>query len=199
MMLRRLEEKDAPLMLEWMHDEDVVRNMRADFKAKTIEDCENFISAAEQDYDIIFGSESSDSEDDLRHLPVVKTASSDVRFEKNLHLAITDSSDEYLGTVSLKHIEKNTAEFGIAIRKKAMRRGISISAMQKMLKIGFDDLRLSKIFWCVNPENVRALKFYDKNSFDRIKLSEDEKDKLIHDGTYGMCEIENYIWYEVKS
>lgn len=38
MKLRPLEEKDATLMLEWMHDDSVVHNMGTDFSKKTIED-----------------------------------------------------------------------------------------------------------------------------------------------------------------
>ena len=47
MRLRKLELKDAPLMLEWMHDKDVTQNLRANFAAKTISDCENFIKSSE--------------------------------------------------------------------------------------------------------------------------------------------------------
>ena len=36
MKLRKLEAKDAPFMLEWMHDEDVVRYMRRDFMSMTL-------------------------------------------------------------------------------------------------------------------------------------------------------------------
>ena len=43
MNLRKLEIKDAPLMLEWMHDKSVVEDLRTNFLTKTIEDCENFI------------------------------------------------------------------------------------------------------------------------------------------------------------
>lgn len=35
--------KDAPLMLEWMHDKNVIEDMRTDFSKKTIEDAEAFI------------------------------------------------------------------------------------------------------------------------------------------------------------
>ena len=38
MHLRRLELKDAPLMLEWMHDTSVVGLLRTNFASKTIED-----------------------------------------------------------------------------------------------------------------------------------------------------------------
>ena len=44
--LRRLKQSDAPLMLEWMHDEDVVHFMKADFQHKTLSDCEKFIESA---------------------------------------------------------------------------------------------------------------------------------------------------------
>ena len=36
MKLRKLELKDAPLMLEWMHDETVVEDLHTDFASKTI-------------------------------------------------------------------------------------------------------------------------------------------------------------------
>lgn len=38
---------------------------------------------------------------------------------KNLHLAIVDENDEYMGTVSLKNIEEDKAEFAITVRKNA--------------------------------------------------------------------------------
>lgn len=43
MRLRELELKDAPLMLEWMHDKSIVEKLRGNFEKKTIEDCEAFI------------------------------------------------------------------------------------------------------------------------------------------------------------
>lgn len=43
MQLRKLKIKDAPLMLEWMHDKSVVGDLRTDFSQKTIEDVEKFI------------------------------------------------------------------------------------------------------------------------------------------------------------
>ena len=46
MKLRNLENKDAPLMLSWMHDERVVGNLRGNFASKTLEDCEAFIESA---------------------------------------------------------------------------------------------------------------------------------------------------------
>ena len=58
-------------MMEWMHDASVVEFMQANFKEKTLEDCERFIAQSLEDFE-------------------------------NLHLAIANDEDEYMGTVSLK-------------------------------------------------------------------------------------------------
>ena len=47
MKLRKLKLKDADLMLEWMHDPFVVKDLQADFATKTITDCEAFINMAQ--------------------------------------------------------------------------------------------------------------------------------------------------------
>ena len=46
MRLRNLELKDAPLMLEWMHDESVIETLKGNFIEKTLEDAESFILAS---------------------------------------------------------------------------------------------------------------------------------------------------------
>lgn len=159
--LRQLELKDAVLMLEWMHDKDIVRDLQADFLHKTIDDCNNFIKNARTD-------------------------------ENNLHLAIVNADDEYMGTVSLKNIRECEAEFGITIRKKAMGKGISIYAMKEIIKIGFNEKKLKRIYWCVSPKNTRAVRFYDKNNFKRYSIG----DRKIEG--YTVKQIKDYIWYEIK-
>lgn len=135
MKLRNLKEKDAPLMLEWMHDPSVVEYMKADFAGMTITDCENFIA------------HSSDKE--------------------SLHMAITDDEDEYMGTVSLKHIDHtvHNAEFAITIRKCAMGGGYAAFGMREIVRIGLDELGLKSVIWCVSKMNIRANKFYQKNGY----------------------------------
>ena len=46
MKLRKLERKDAPFMLEWMHDSAVVENLQTNFAYKSIKDCEAFINVS---------------------------------------------------------------------------------------------------------------------------------------------------------
>ncbi len=41
--LRKLRLEDASLMLEWMHDEELVRYLRTDFLSMSLDDCEHFI------------------------------------------------------------------------------------------------------------------------------------------------------------
>ena len=137
MKLRKLELKDAPLMLEWMHDETVVKDMQADFSSKMLEGCNHFI-----------------------------LSSKDTR--KKLHLAIVDENDEYMDTVSLKNIEEDKAEFAITVRKYAMGKGYSRFGMRENIKTGLEDMNLSSIYWYVDNNNQRAIKFYDKNGYQRI-------------------------------
>lgn len=161
MKLRKLQLKDAPFMLEWMHDKSVVENMQTDFASKTIEDCENFIRAANSTI-------------------------------HDLHLAIVDENDIYMGTVSLKHIENNTAEFAITVRKSAMGKGYSHFGMVEILRVGLEELGLDRIYWCVSSNNKRAVRFYDKNGYQRIDAS-----LFVREGGRGQL-FSNiyYIWYQ---
>ena len=144
-------------MLEWMHDPDVVQHMRRDFASKTIEDCLQFIQAA------------NNSEEDL-------------------HCAIVNDEDEYMGTVSLKHIRAGKAEFGITVRKCAMGKGYAQFGMHSIVEKGFTQLGLSKIYWCVSPENTRAIRFYDKQSYERRVPS-------MQSAYYSLEERNKYVWY----
>jgi len=153
MKLRALALEDAPFMLEWMHDIDVVEKMDTDFATKTLYDCENFIRQSWKTKDI------------------------------NLHLAVVDEKNIYQGTVSLKHIDylRKNAEFAIVMRKCAMGKGISNFAMQKILSIGKNKFGLREIYWCVRSDNIRAVHFYDKNNYRRMDVIPEEILSLYHD------------------
>ena len=86
----------------------------------------------------------------------------------NLHLAITDDTDNYMGTVSLKHIVDNTAEFAIVLHPNAIGLGYARFAIRKILSIGFNKLNLKEIYWNVLKSNIRAIKCYDKNGYKRF-------------------------------
>ena len=88
--------------------------------------------------------------------------------KSNLHLAITDDADNYMGTVSLKHIVDNTAEFAIVLHPNAIGQGYAKFAIHQILSIGFNELSLKEIYWYVHKSNSRAIKCYDKNGYERF-------------------------------
>ena len=87
--------------------------------------------------------------------------------DTDLHLAVADDSDEYMGTVSLKHIQDGKAEFAITVRACAMGKGFSRFGMESILQKGIIEEKLTAIYWCVSPKNARAVRFYDKNGYTR--------------------------------
>lgn len=180
MKLRELRLGDAELMFEWMKDDSVVHDLQTDFLKMEIDDCKNFISRAKEQY-----------------------------AEKNplhLHYAITDEmgkdSDEYLGTVSLKNINyvSGQAEFAIAIRQKAMHKGLARLAMEEIIAIGFERLALSTVYWYVSPKNIRANRFYEKNGYQGMNY---EEFHLNYEGEHQIAtsdrEPAKYIWYLCKN
>lgn len=155
MKLRKLLSKDAPLMIEWMHDDSVVHYLRGNFTYKNEEDCIRFIEEAE-DTSI------------------------------NIHMAIVNEIDEYMGTVSLKNIQCKAAEFAIVLRKCAMGKGYASYAMKEIMEYGHKICGIDNIYWCVNPDNGRAVQFYEKNNYRRcdppdqaVDYTEEEKYRLL--------------------
>lgn len=149
MHLRKLELKDAPLMLAWMHDENVVNNLHTNFFSKTIKDCEKFIESSKLISD-------------------------------EAHFAIASDEDEYMGTVSLKCIDKRnkSAEFAIAVRREAMGRGYSWFGMESIIEKAFIEFNLESVYWCVSRENLRAIRFYDKHNFhEALDISKEILDR----------------------
>lgn len=143
MELRKLKLEDAPLMYEWLHDENVIKYLDIINTDKTMDDCKDFI---------------------------IKSWNCD----ENLHLAVIDDTGTYMGTVSLKHIdmEQKEAEFAIALRSSAMGLGFSDYGMREILRIGYEEKDLERIYWYVNTANKRAIRFYDKRGYQRMDLDE---------------------------
>lgn len=166
MKIRPLKLNDAELMLEWMKDKELTKYMHNNFNNKSISDAINFINASNnQDYR-----------------------------NSEINLAITDEFDEYLGTVSLKNIDKkfHYAEFAIVIRNKAIGKGVGWFGMKEIFHKAFYELRLQTIYWCVSESNLRAVKFYQKHKFaesSNIPLTLIEKYRNLND----------ILWFSVSS
>ena len=110
----------------------------------------------------------------------------------DLHLAVVDENDAYQGTVSLKNIRDNNAEFAIVVCKDAMGKGYSEWAMKQILEVGFTDYNLDEIYWYVDKNNTRALKFYKKNHYQDVDVSEICIFKELTE-----VEKERYVWFRL--
>lgn len=159
--LRKLEDKDALNMLEWMHDSNINCNFRFDFSKMTLDDVRNFI---QNSFD-----------------------------EKNQHFAIVDEHNEYMGTISLKNINKvdNNAEYAIVTRTVAHGKGLALEATKEILNYAFNELKLHKVYLNVLEENGRANRFYEKCGFKYEGMS---KEILYINGKY-----HNLNWYAIEN
>lgn len=137
MRLRELELKDAEEMLAWMHDNEVIGLLPTHFNEMSLEDCKAFIESSKKNK------------------------------VHNIHFAVVNEADEYLGTISLKNIDylNQNAEYAVVLGKKAIGKGVAKQATLETLKYAFEDLQLERVYLCVFRDNVRARKFYDKFGF----------------------------------
>lgn len=139
MRLRRLEEKDAEGMLEWMGDSEIQKAFRFHAEQADMKSVLNFIKNA------------------------------DIRLAdgKDLHYAIVDKEDEYLGTISLKNVELSDkkAEYAISLRKKAQGKGVASAATEEILKVAFESYKLERIYLNVLSDNERAVRLYERMGF----------------------------------
>lgn len=163
MKVRKLENKDAVTMLEWMHEEDIIKYLHTDFMHKTLEDCFEFIKT------------SSDESD-------------------NIHYAIVDDMDNYMGTVSLKNVSNDSAEFAIVLHSKAIGKGYSRFAIHKIIEIAKKKFKLKEVYWCVDKNNQRAIRFYEKNGYNKVDVK--FIDKYVKN-VYDKEKIYDMIWYLV--
>lgn len=139
--IRQLQEKDALLMLEWMHDDFVVHDLATNFVSKTIEDCRRFIKISRTD-------------EHNRHFAIVD--------EQDTYLGTVS-----LKNIDQNN---SCAEFAITIRRCAMGTGASRFAMDEIIKYGFKQLRLQVIYWYVDRANQRAVRFYEKMGYLRTNI-----------------------------
>ena len=110
--------------------------------------------------------------------------------ERTIHKAVVDEEGVYLGTTSLKSIDKDRkeAEFAIALRRAYTHMGVGTQAMKQILNLAFYELQLARVYWCVSRQNVNAVNFYNKFiPAQMIKYVENEKDSL------------DLLWYEVNN
>jgi len=143
--LRKLENKDAKRILECIHDPEVTQYLEGDFDEISDETIEKYILTTQ--FQIT-----------------------------TLTMAVVDERDEYLGQVMLKAIDDEalTAEFGIIMSRAAWGSGAALEAMKQIMRIAFNGMGLERVYWAVNPENERALRFYEKSGLYTSKIEDDD-------------------------
>lgn len=163
--LRNLQKKDAEFMLEWMHDKELQKCFRKKMADVTLEEAMAFCTAGNTEEQIWDGA--------------------------NLHYAIVNEQDEYLGTISLKNIDlvNKNAEYAISMRRCAHGTGAAAEATGLLLKKGFNRLGLHRIYLNVLKDNTRAIRFYEKCGFT---YEGEFRDCIRIDGEY-----KNLKWYSI--
>lgn len=109
----------------------------------------------------------------------------------SIHLAIVDDRDEYMGTVSLKNIQGDTAEFAIVLRECARGKGYASFALKEVLEYGYSCKGIESVYWSVNPANMRAVRFYEKHHYPSWKAPE-------YIQGYTDEEKTKYKWYRIE-
>lgn len=136
MKLRKLEYKDIPFMLEWMHDPEMTRYLKFDFESATEESQKVFIDNSFNDNNVSFAI--VDEEDD-EYLGSISL--------KNINY------------------EDRNAEYAICIRKGSTGKNIAYNASTMILDYAFNELNLNRVYLDVVSDNIRAVKFYEKFGF----------------------------------
>ena len=133
--LRKLEEKDVPYMLKWMHDPNINRNFRFDFASMTEDKVLDFVrgSFTEENQNFAFV-----GDDDI-YLGTISL--------KNI-----------------SKVDGN-AEYAVVTSREAQGTGAAYQATMDILAYAFETLGLHRVYLNVLEENQRANAFYEKCGF----------------------------------
>lgn len=133
--LRKLEEKDVPFMLEWMHDEETREIFQANFADMSEKDVKAFIADSFCEKH--------------KHFAIVD--------ERDEYLGTIS-----LKNIDMKN---SNAEYAISTRKVMRGTSASKEATKLLLEYAFCELDLHRVYLCVLCSNIRARKFYEKVGF----------------------------------
>ena len=87
--------------------------------------------------------------------------------DDSVHFAIVDEEDNWIGTISLKHIDKEVgqAEYAIITSSKVHGKGYAYKASTELINYAFNDLHLQRVYLNVASDNLRAINFYKRFGF----------------------------------
>lgn len=133
--IRKLEPKDANLMLEWMIDKTITCNFRFNFLSMTKEKVLDFINHS--------------CDDKNKHFAIINSK---------------DEYQGTVSLKNISYIDRN-AEYAIVTRKCAQGTGAAYQGTIKILEYAFNELALHRVYLNVLEDNIRANEFYKKCGF----------------------------------
>jgi len=139
-LLKNIALSDATKISKWKSNPQLAKEIMSSFQSIDIQAAEQWIIA-----------NTEHKNQELRGI-----------YAKNEH------AEELLGISRLMFVdyESKNAEFGIYLgEKKYQGQGVGGKALRLMLKIGFEELGLLKIYLKVAEKNKRAIKLYQKLNF----------------------------------
>jgi diamine N-acetyltransferase len=136
MKLRKLEDKDAPYMKEWMKDKKVNCFFRFDPDSVTSDSVRAFIK-------------NSQNTNNSYHFAIAD--------EEDTYLGTVS-----LKNIDM---DAKSGEYAIALRACAQGKGAGRFATYEILKFAFEKLGLNRVYLNVLSDNEKAIKFYQKIGF----------------------------------
>ena len=80
----------------------------------------------------------------------------------------------FIGNIELMDIADGAGELGIAVTAAMQDKGYGTEAVRAMVDYGMDTLGLHRVFLKVFPDNVRAIRVYEKCGFREYDRTEDD-------------------------
>ena len=80
----------------------------------------------------------------------------------------------FIGNIELMGVSGSTAELGIAITAKMQDKGFGTEAVAAIVRYGMEQLGLERIYLKVFPDNLRAIRVYEKCGFRECSRTTDD-------------------------
>lgn len=98
-------------------------------------------------------------------------------YEKNLYQFAILVDGKFAGNIGLSESKKGEYELGYMVLREYRRKGVATKAINKIIKFGFEKLKISKVLAKTDVKNKVSQKVLIKNKFRLIKR--DKKDKSL--------------------
>lgn len=111
--------------------------------------------------------------------------------KNNINFAIIDENDNWIGTISLKHVDNKVrqAEYAIITAPHVHGKGYAYKATVELIEYAFTNLNLQRIYLNVTSDNLRAINFYKRCGF-------------VHEGTFRKAilirdQLKDLEWFSI--